>query len=51
MTTPLEELIDRLDLLEAHIEQRHRQAAHERKTVLQHIKAMRRTATKLGGAR
>ena len=47
MTNHIQELEERLDLLEHHIEQRHKQAAHERKTLLQHVRAARRGLKKL----
>lgn len=40
--TQIKDLLERLDLLEQHIEQHHKQAAHERKTMLHHVRAARR---------
>jgi len=48
MTTHINDLLDRLDLLEHHIEEHHKQAAHERKTMLQHVRAARRDLKKMG---
>jgi len=42
MTTHIDYLKERLDLLEHHIEEHHKQAQHERKTLLQHVRAARR---------
>ncbi|HSQ05805.1 MAG TPA: hypothetical protein VLN59_17325 [Burkholderiales bacterium] len=40
-------LKERLELLEHHIEERHKQAQHERKTLLQHVRAARRQLEQL----
>jgi hypothetical protein len=47
MNTRITDLLERLDLLEHHIEEHHKQAAHERKTLLQHVRAARRDLKKL----
>jgi hypothetical protein len=38
---------ERLDILEHHIEERHKQAAHERKQLLHHLEAVRRNLEKM----
>lgn len=47
MNDLIKALQERLETLEHHIEEHHKQAAHERKTMLQHVRAERRDLTKL----